>query len=441
MPNTTPIENVWAEKGNLAYNAIVATADGKYPALDGSLITNIAVSGDMNASTYDPTTVAADAFAMDNMVEGTDTKILTATERTRLAEQALTDVIDKLAWNANDLTFDIDTGTDVVIQVGQELLVKVRNVTGSTILNGSVCRITGASGSRPTIELAQANTYANINGVVGIVTADILNNAVGFATVHGIVRNLNTSAFTVGDELFLSDTVAGGITNVEPTLSIPIGTVVFSNPSTGSIFASVDNQTHLLKFANDPSLIANFSPANWKSQLAISSADISDFDTEVSNNTTVASKADQATTYTVDQVDDLLTYYPLAANTYTKSEVDTNIAANFTTADRTKLDGYNAIAVITEATTARSLALTDIGGYIRLTNAASCTITLPTNATVAWASETEPPTIYFRVAAAGIPTLSNAGVTVNDTLGVVAALAEGSTFALQWVATDVWDII
>lgn len=422
MPNTTPIEDVWAEKGNLAYNAIVATADGKYPALDGSLITNIAGSGDMNASTYDPTTVAADAFAMDNMVEGTDTKILTATERTRLAEQALTDVIDKLAWNANDLTFDIDTGTDVVIQVGQELLVKVRNVTGSTILNGSVCRITGASGSRPTIELAQANTYANINGVVGIVTADILNNAVGFATVHGIVRNLNTSAFTVGDELFLSDTVAGGITNVEPTLSIPIGTVVFSNPSTGSIFASVDNQTHLLKFANDPSLIANFSAANWKSQLAISSADISDFDTEVSNNTTVASKADQATTYT-------------------KSEVDTNIAANFTTADRTKLDGYNAIAVITEATTARTLALTDIGAYIRLTNAASCTITLPTNATVAWASETEPPTIYFRVAAAGIPTLSNAGVTVNDTLGVVAALEEGSTFALQWVATDVWDII
>lgn len=422
MPNTTPIEDVWAEKGNLAYNAIVATADGKYPALDGSLITNIAGSGDMNASTYDPNTVAADAFAMDNMVEGTDTKILTATERTRLAEQALTDVIDKLAWNANDLTFDIDTGTDVVIQVGQELLVKVRNVTGSTILNGSVCRITGASGSRPTIELAQANTYANINGVVGIVTADILNNAVGFATVHGIVRNLNTSAFTVGDELFLSDTVAGGITNVEPTLSIPIGTVVFSNPSTGSIFASVDNQTHLLKFANDPSLIANFSAANWKSQLAISSADISDFDTEVSNNTTVASKADQATTYT-------------------KSEVDTNIAANFTTADRTKLDGYNAIAVITEATTARTLALTDIGAYIRLTNAASCTITLPTNATVAWASETEPPTIYFRVAAAGIPTLSNAGVTVNDTLGVVAALEEGSTFALQWVATDVWDII
>jgi hypothetical protein len=123
------------------------------------------------------------------------------------------------------------------------------------------------------------------------------------------------------------------------------------------------------------------------------------------------------------------------------SSVLDETTASFTAAEETKLIGYSPIAVITEATTARSLALTDIGAYIRLTNAASCTITLPANATVAWASETEPPTIYFRVAAAGIPTLSNAGVTVNDTLGVVAALEAGSTFALQWVATDVWDII
>lgn len=37
--------------------------------------------GDMLASTYDPTSVVGDAFNMDNMAEGTDTKILTAAER------------------------------------------------------------------------------------------------------------------------------------------------------------------------------------------------------------------------------------------------------------------------------------------------------------------------------------------------------------------------
>jgi len=42
-------------------------------------------SGDMLAATYDPTNVAGDAFDMDNMVEGTDTKILTAAERTKIS--------------------------------------------------------------------------------------------------------------------------------------------------------------------------------------------------------------------------------------------------------------------------------------------------------------------------------------------------------------------
>ena len=45
MPqNTKTIEQVWAEKGNLPSNTIVATSEGKYPALDGSLITNINTS-------------------------------------------------------------------------------------------------------------------------------------------------------------------------------------------------------------------------------------------------------------------------------------------------------------------------------------------------------------------------------------------------------------
>lgn len=39
--STKTIESVWAAKGNQPDNAIVATADGKYPALDGSLITNV----------------------------------------------------------------------------------------------------------------------------------------------------------------------------------------------------------------------------------------------------------------------------------------------------------------------------------------------------------------------------------------------------------------
>ena len=45
----------------------------------------VAGGGDMSAATYDPTSVAGDAFDMDNMVEGATTKILTDTERTAIA--------------------------------------------------------------------------------------------------------------------------------------------------------------------------------------------------------------------------------------------------------------------------------------------------------------------------------------------------------------------
>jgi hypothetical protein len=42
-------------------------------------------SGDMTKVVYDPTNVLGDAFAMDNMAEGTLTKIMTSAERTKLA--------------------------------------------------------------------------------------------------------------------------------------------------------------------------------------------------------------------------------------------------------------------------------------------------------------------------------------------------------------------
>ncbi len=57
--------------------------------------------GDMYIATYDPTGKSANAFSMDNMVEGTSTKIMTATERTKLSG---------IATNANNYTHPNHTG-------------------------------------------------------------------------------------------------------------------------------------------------------------------------------------------------------------------------------------------------------------------------------------------------------------------------------------------
>ena len=80
---------------------LATAADAKFFVADkfGSVAGSTGVAagqfGDMLASVYDPTAIAGDAFAMDNMVEGATTKILTDTERSKLAAiEALADVTD-----------------------------------------------------------------------------------------------------------------------------------------------------------------------------------------------------------------------------------------------------------------------------------------------------------------------------------------------------------
>lgn len=112
---------------------------------------------------------------------------------------------------------------------------------------------------------------------------------------------------------------------------------------------------------------------------------------------------------------------------------------DYQTANKKYVDDNIPAALVTESTTSRTLGLSDANKYIRLTSGSSCTITLPNQATVTWLADTE---IYFRVAAAGIPTFTLGGsVVLNDPKGVVAALVQGDAFAIKRVASDTWDLI
>lgn len=96
-----------------------------------------------------------------------------------------------------------------------------------------------------------------------------------------------------------------------------------------------------------------------------------------------------------------------------------------------------AAATTTDATTARTLALADIGNYIRCTHASGCAITIPQQTTVAWPDGS---IIYIRRATgAGAISLAGAGITYNDS--AVASVTAGQSFALRKAATDSWDFI
>lgn len=164
-------------------------------------------------------------------------------------------VLGRMKWNATDMTMDIGVSDgSVTLQVGQENHTPVRNNTGSTITDFMVVRLTGSASNRVTIALAQANSAANVDKVYGITTQDIANNTTGFVTTYGLINNVNTQAFSEGDVLYLSDSAAGGMTNVAPTAPsyrVPVAIVVNSHPSTGRILVNVHPPVSLNTLSGD----------------------------------------------------------------------------------------------------------------------------------------------------------------------------------------------
>jgi hypothetical protein len=127
---------------------------------------------------------------------------------------------------------------DVTVNIGQEMVTKVRNDTGVTITNGSAVYLTGALGNRPTVGLAQSDAFAT-SRVAGVATHDILNNTDGYITLIGVVRGFDTSAWPDGTLLYLSPTIPGALTDVEPTapdIVSAVAVVTVSNAVNGWMY-------------------------------------------------------------------------------------------------------------------------------------------------------------------------------------------------------------
>ena len=136
---------------------------------------------------------------------------------------------------------------DVTLNIGEEEYVRIVNKTGSTITNGQVVYIDGAQGNRPTASLAQANDLTKLS-VIGVATHDILNNEEGYVTTFGSVRELDTSAYTNGQELYLSPTVAGGFTGTKPTgddYCVVVGYVTTVHATQGEILVKTKTSSLL----------------------------------------------------------------------------------------------------------------------------------------------------------------------------------------------------
>ena len=123
------------------------------------------------------------------------------------------------------------------------LATNVRNQTGSTIGAFQVVYISGATGNKPLISLADADTEATSSKTYGVTATSIANNGTGDVVTAGELSGINTSAFNEGDLLWLSTTAGGVVTSppAEPAHAVFIGYVVRSHPTLGVIDVAIAN--------------------------------------------------------------------------------------------------------------------------------------------------------------------------------------------------------
>jgi hypothetical protein len=161
---------------------------------------------------------------------------LTLTEQQGNVEQG------QLSWNIAEEAVDITMGGGVVQQVGFDTYMRCKNDTGTAIPKGTVVGFVGVNSE---IEVAPylADSSANELFFVGVTSRDLPDQDVEPVQLYGKINGLDTTGpgaetWAVGDILYASPTIAGGLTNVRPTapnVVISVAAVLSVSATVGEI--------------------------------------------------------------------------------------------------------------------------------------------------------------------------------------------------------------
>jgi pSer/pThr/pTyr-binding forkhead associated (FHA) protein len=160
---------------------------------------------------------------------------------------------------ASDLQYN-SIVSGISFNLGQQLVVRVKNNTSTTINKGKLVRINGGIGNNPTITTASWENDQNSANTLGMLMGTLTHNEVGYVLLTGVLIGVDTSTFAAGDILYLSS--SGDYTNITPVApkhTVRLGEVVrVGGSDVGSIFVRIDNGYELEELHN----VSASSPAN-----------------------------------------------------------------------------------------------------------------------------------------------------------------------------------
>jgi hypothetical protein len=174
-----------------------------------------------------------------------------------MANKKVTALTELTSPASDDVLYIVDTsdtsggasGTSKKVQLtnlpaGQKLLADMR--TSEAVSKGDPLYISGYDSGQDRVEVGKAD--ANVDAdlpAVGLAADDYAINTNGQMVVSGLLGDVDTSTFSVGDILYIAS--GGGLTATKPTGSLKIqnvGKVAKSNATTGQIFVSAIQRTN-----------------------------------------------------------------------------------------------------------------------------------------------------------------------------------------------------
>jgi hypothetical protein len=383
--------------------------------------------------------------------------------------------LGEMAWESNDGSIDAMLESGVIVAMGEDLVIRVRNTTASPITKGTALAYDGTSGASGRIEV-KPWVGANIPTAklfLGFAACDMPANSNGYSQWFGKLTEIDTSGSgqTWLDEqiIYAVPGASATLTNVAPTSGEYAAAAVVINAGSGTSGILFVRPT--FEVASSTSATANTlvlrdgSGGASLSTVTLSGTGGSPFTSTLTGGvnfanrtlvlpdvsgtlTTVESLANSATitASTAVAVDTIvlrdgagvinITSSNVAGTTAYADTAGWTYGAGAASAHRTALGAAPAnIPITTESTTARTLAAGDIGTKIRVTNATSCDLTIPASLGVAGAA-----IIVRRATGAGAISFTlGVGVTVNNS--GVAAITAGQEFAIVAVGANEWDFV
>lgn len=156
--------------------------------------------------------------------------------------------VGRFWWNDTDGTLDLGLkGGSVVQHIGQGQYIPVKSSTNAGLQKGKVVAFNSSDGQN---KLVTYPTAANGDSAetLGIMAETVSGGNKGFCLTFGFLRDIDTNNLVEGEPVWLSGTVAGGLTATKPLApnrKVLIGYCVRKSATVGSIFVKVDAGSEL----------------------------------------------------------------------------------------------------------------------------------------------------------------------------------------------------